>query len=90
MPGKPNMTLPDERYRAVIQTRRFLFDLCNTQHTPRVPKLVRETARAMLRHYPNESEMIQASRGAPAIFQEKMEPLYRMVKQFDMEKKDES
>jgi hypothetical protein len=44
----------------------------------------------MLRHYPNESEMIQDSRGAPAIFQEKMEPLYRMVKQFDMEKKDES
>ena len=41
------MTLPDERYRAVIQTRRFLFDLCNPQHTPKVPKLVRETEQVL-------------------------------------------
>jgi hypothetical protein len=43
----------------------------------------------MLRHYPNESEMLQASRGAPDVFQEKMEPLYRMVKVYDLEKKGE-
>ena len=83
------MTLPDERYRAVVQTRRFLFDLCNPQHTPRVSKLVRETARAMLRHYPSEYEMRQAAESAPDVFQERMEPLYRMVKKYDMEKKDE-
>ena len=83
------MTLPDERYRAVIQTRRFLLDLTNPQHTPRLPKLIRQTARDMLRHYPNESEMLQASRGAPDVFQEKMEPLYRMVKVYDLEKKGE-
>ena len=40
-----DMTLPDERYRAVVQTRRFLLDLCNPQHTPRIPKLIRDTAR---------------------------------------------
>ena len=80
------MTLPDERYRAVVQTRRFLFDLCNPQHTPKVPKLVRETARAMLRHYPSEVEMLMASRKAPEVFQEKMEPLYRMVKQYEQDK----
>jgi hypothetical protein len=80
------MTLPDERYRAVVQTRRFLLDLCNPQHTPRLPKLVRETARSMLRHYPNEWEMRQAAEGAPGVFQERMEPLYRMVKQYEQDK----
>ena len=79
------MTLPDERYRAVIQTRRFLLDLCNSQHTPRVPKLVRETARAMLRHYPSDWEMQTAAREAPQVFAERMEPLYRMVKQHEQD-----
>ena len=51
------MTLPDERYRAVMQTRRFLLDLCNSDHTPRVPKLVRQTARDLLRHYPSDWDM---------------------------------
>lgn len=87
--GKIRMTLPDERYRAVVQTRRFLFDICNPEHTPRVPKLVRETARSMLRHYPSEIDMRQAAQGAPEVFQERMEPLYRMVKQYDMEKKEQ-
>ncbi len=84
------MTLPDERYRAVVQTRRFLFDLCNREHTPRVPKLVRETARAMLRHYPSEYEMRQAAEGAPDVFQERMEPLYRMVKAYSIDKNNET
>ena len=79
------MTLPDERYRAVIQTRRFLLDLCNTQHTPRVPKLVRQTARDMLRHYPSDYDMLTAAHEAPAVFQERMEPLYRMVKQHEQD-----
>lgn len=82
------MTLPDERYRAVIQTRRFLFDLCNPQHTPRLPKLVRETARGLLRHYPTEYEMRRAAEGAPDVFQERMEPLYRMVKQYNQDKEN--
>jgi hypothetical protein len=84
------MTLPDERYRAVVQTRRFLFDLCNPEHTPRVPKLIRETARSMLRHYPSEYDMRQAAEGSPDVFQERMEPLYRMVKQYDIEKKEQN
>ena len=75
------MTLPDERYRAVVQTRRFLLDLCNSDHTPRVPKLVRETARSMLRHYPSDYDLQIAALGAPEVFQERMEPLYRMIKQ---------
>lgn len=74
-----DMTLPDERYRAVVQTRRFLLDLCNPQHTPRVPKLVRETARSMLRHYPSDWDMQRAAEGSPDVFQERMEDLHRFV-----------
>ena len=73
------MTLPDERYRAVVQTQKFLLDLCNPQHTPRVPKLVRETARAMLRHYPTTHDMMAAAEAAPDIFSERMEDLHRFV-----------
>ena len=79
------MTLPDERYRAVMQTRRFLLDLTNPQHTPRLPKLIRQTASAMLRHYPNEWDMEIVAREVPSMFQERMEPLYRMVKQYEQD-----
>jgi len=78
------MTLPDERYRAVVQTQRFLLRILTT---PRVPKAVKDEARSMLRHYPSEYDMRQASEGSPDVFQERMEPLYRMVKHYDMEKK---
>jgi hypothetical protein len=74
-----NMTLPDERYRAVVQTRRFLLDLCNREHTPRVPKLIRDTARSMLRHYPSDWDMQRAAESAPEVFQERMEDLHRFV-----------
>jgi hypothetical protein len=77
------MTLPDERYRAVIQTRRFLFDLCNPEHTPKVPKLIRETARSMLRHYPDEYDMKKTAQTSPDIFQERMEPVTRLFKQYE-------
>ena len=73
------MTLPDERYRAVVQTRRFLLDLCNTQHTPRVPKLVRETARSMLRHFPSDWDMQRTARMAPDVFAEQMDDLHKMI-----------
>ena len=76
---RPVVTLPDERYRAVVQTRRFLLDLGNTQHTPRVPKLIRDTARSMLRHYPSDYDMNRAAAGAPEVFQERMEDLHRFV-----------
>ena len=82
------MTLPDERYRAVVQTRRFLLDLCNSQHTPRVPKLVRDTARSMLRHYPSDWDMKLAADCAPEVFQEQMEAVTRLFKSYE-EKKNE-
>lgn len=82
------MTLPDERYRAVIQTRRFLLDLCNAQHTPRVPKIIREHARAMLRHYPSDWDMTLAAQGAPDVFQEQMKAVTRLFKQYEQNKNE--
>jgi hypothetical protein len=39
----------------------------------------------MLRHYPSDWEMQTAAREAPQVFQERMEPLYRMVKQHEQD-----
>jgi len=83
------MTLPDERYRAVQQTKKFLIDLCRPKRTPRVPKDIRQLANSLLRHYPSDWDMEQAAEGAPQIFQEQMEPLYRMVKQYEQDKNGE-
>lgn len=46
------MTLPDERTRAIIMARDFLLSLMIPKETPRVPKEIRKTARAILKHYP--------------------------------------
>jgi hypothetical protein len=51
------MTLPFERTRSVLNTRQFLLELCNPEQTPRVPKTVRSQARALLRHFPNPSDI---------------------------------
>jgi hypothetical protein len=79
------MTLPDERYRAVVKTQEFLVEILNT---PRVPKAIKDGARYCLRHYPSAWDMKMASQYAPNVFQERMEPLYRMVKKYDMEKQE--
>jgi len=83
------VTLPDERYRAVMWAERFLRDLAqDTVNYPRVPKKVRREAYSILRHYPAEYDMKRASEKAPEVFQERMEPLYRMVKQYEQGKQD--
>jgi hypothetical protein len=81
------MTLPDERYRAVIQTKKFLEDLLTT---PRIPKSVKGSARWCLRHYPTEFDMREAADKIPEIFATEMEPLYRMVKQHEQDKADDN
>lgn len=79
------MTLPDERYRAVVRTQELLVEILNT---PRVPKAIKDQARSCLRHYPSAWDMRQAAENCPNVFQERMEPLYRMVKQYGIDKKD--
>jgi hypothetical protein len=82
------MTLPDERYRAVLYAKKFLEELIYDRKTyPRLPKIVRQRASSVLRHFPSEWDMQRAAEGSPEIFQEKMEPVYRLVKQYEESKK---
>jgi len=74
------MTLPDERYRAVMQSIQFLTRLAGGEY-PRTPKAVRAEARSLLRHYPSAYDMKQAARNSPNVFQERMEELHRFVLQ---------
>lgn len=79
------MTLPDERYRAVVQTQKFLVEILTT---PRVPKVIKDQARSCLRHYPSDWDMQRAAEGAPDVFQERMESVTRLFKSYE-EKKNE-
>jgi len=81
------MTLPDERYRAVVQTQRFLLEILTT---PRVPKAIKDGARHCLRHYPTNWDMDQAAEGAPDVFAKQIEPVTRLFKQYEESKKDEA
>jgi hypothetical protein len=81
------MTLPDERYRAVVQTKKFLLEILTT---PRVPKVIKDGARHCLRHYPDEWDMQQAAEGSPHVFAERMEPVTRLFKQYEESKKNEA
>lgn len=84
--NKDKMTLPDERYRAVLQTKKFLEGLLIT---PRLPKAVKDNARWCLRHYPSEWDMQVAAGSSPDVFQERMEPLTRMLEVYKIEQKEE-
>lgn len=63
-----NMTTPDERTRALLFAGELLAELSNPLKTPGVPETVRESARHVLRHYPDIGYIIdiaeQAERGA--------------------------
>lgn len=59
------MTLPDERFRALKQGKKLLEELCDPGKTPRVPSIVRDRARSVLRHYPNDYEFDELARNCP-------------------------
>jgi len=73
------MTLPDERYRSVINAELFLRELCSPSRTPRVPKEVREQAAWILRHFPSKYDIDRCAARSPDVFAETMDPLYKMV-----------
>ena len=80
------MTLPDERYRAVLYAEEFLRALANPTITKRVPKDLRQRARGILRHYPSTWEMQQAAEACPSVFAERMEDVTRLcLTKFGME-----
>jgi len=51
------MTTPEERSRALLQTRHFLQELCKSGCTPGVPDSVRREARRLLRHHPDAGDV---------------------------------
>jgi len=80
------MTLPDERYRAVMQTARFLQALSHSSEFKRIPLKVRQEARALLRHYPSEYDMKKVSQTSADIYAERMEDVERMFKRYEQSK----
>lgn len=80
------MTLPDERYRSLIQTRKFLLELLSPTMTPRVPKSIRQRAHGLLRHWPDDYHLEMMTIDMPQHFAKELEPLYKMVKQYQEQK----
>ena len=65
LPKENHMTLPDERYRALKQSKKLLEELCDPGKTPRVPSLIRDKARTALRHFPNDYELERIADNCP-------------------------
>ena len=82
------MTMPDERYRSLVQTKKFLMELTSSNNTPRIPKIIRQRAHSLLRHWPDDYHLEVMTEQMPEHFVKTMEPLYRMVKQYDQNIKE--
>ena len=83
------MTLPDERYRAVLYAKKFMEELIYDRKTyPRLPKIVRQRAASVLKHFPSEWDMKRAAEGSPQVFAETMEPVTRLMAQYEESKKN--
>ena len=83
------MTLPDERYRAIKWAESLCLDLLDPKKTPRVPKTIRQRARSVLRHFPEEYYLSMLAESRPDILErrgEPFDPLYKMVKEYDLTK----
>lgn len=75
------MTLPDERFKALKQGKKLLEELCDPGKTPRVPSIVRQRARGVLRHYPNDYEFEKMADSCPEILDKESFSIYNGVKQ---------
>lgn len=88
--NKDNMTLPDERYRAIASARELLVEIANSGgRWKRIPKELRLYCIHALRHYPTQWEMDLMTDEAPSLFQKRMDPLVRMIHVYDQEQKEE-
>jgi hypothetical protein len=61
------MTLPPERTYALNNAREFLRDLLDPKKTPRIPSLIRQRARGVLKHYPTEYDVERITEKCPEI-----------------------
>jgi hypothetical protein len=59
------MTMPDQRYHALKQCRRFIEELCDPGKTPRVPGAIRNQARDVLKHFPMDTEIELIAESCP-------------------------
>lgn len=80
------MTLPDERYRALKHGKKLLEELTDPGKTPRVPSIVRDRARGVLRHYPNDWEFEKMAENSPELLDVNMFNAYS-IKQTCLDKK---
>ena len=60
------MTMPDERTRAVLDTRDFLERLAGAELADESPQTLVAWAKALLRHYPEDTHIRLASKALPA------------------------
>lgn len=65
------MTLPRERYYAVINAGEFLRSLLDPKKTPRVPSEIRRQAYQRLKHYPHAMDMERVAEVLPELFGDK-------------------
>lgn len=87
------MTLPDERYRAIMFAKSLCEDLLDSSKTPRVPKDIRRRALGVLRHFPEEYYLSMLADSRPDIIERRgdpYDPLYKMVKEYELGKEDGS
>lgn len=63
------MTLPVNRYAALLDTRLFLVELA---HTSSQPREVRDRAASLLKHYPSEREVRALADASPDVLRSKL------------------
>lgn len=59
------MTIPEERTRSIIQTRKFLLGLA--YDFKKIPSEIREMAKSCLRHYPDVASIQEICKKCPEI-----------------------
>jgi hypothetical protein len=62
------MTIPSERYRALVAGKQLLLDLCNSKSTENVPSNIRQRARDVLRHYPFDIDIEIIAEKIPQLY----------------------
>ena len=68
------MTMPDQRYHALKQCRKFIEELCDPGKTPRVPGPARDRARSLLKHMPMDTELDFIAEACPEYIEKPKTP----------------
>ena len=63
------MTTSEDRYRSLKQGKKLLEELCDPGKTQRVPSIIRDRARGILRHFPNDYEIDQLAEQSPELLE---------------------